>query len=93
MTNQLLDPEWWAIRVRGWGIGQFMAEDGDVRGRLDAETDVVAIDLDDRDHDVRPDHDLLRWFSAQYQHPFLPTTEKPIRTRDTPVASLLGIVS
>ena len=31
-----------------------------------------ALDLDDRDPDVRPDHDPFQQLSAQYQHPFPP---------------------
>lgn len=87
------DPERGAFVAHGSAFGQFLAKDGDVRGSLDAETDVIAIDLDDCNDYVWPDHDLLRGFSTQYQHPFLPTTEKSIRSSDTLVASLSGIDS
>src|SRR5690242_17065668 len=41
-----------AIGVDGPLPGQFVAEDGEALGRLDPETHLVAIDLDDRDPDV-----------------------------------------
>src|SRR5206468_299806 len=50
------------------GRQDLLAIDGDVAGGLDADPDLVAIDLDDGDHDVVANHDLLVHFAAQDQH-------------------------
>ena len=51
------------------------AVDGDVARRLDADPDLIAVDLHDRDHDAVADHDLLVHLAAQDQHDFLPVDE------------------
>ena len=47
---------------------QLLSENRDIRRCLDAQTNLVALDLDNRDRNLRPDHDLLRQLSAQNQH-------------------------
>src|SRR5579871_3280776 len=53
-----------------------LAIDRDVARRLDADPDLIAVDLHDRDHDAIPDHDLLVHLAAQDQHDFLPVEDR-----------------
>src|SRR5438132_243103 len=47
---------------------QLLPVDGHVARRLDAEADLTAVDVHDRDADVLPDINLLAEFSAEHQH-------------------------
>ena len=62
----------WSEPLSGFSLReQFLAQNRHTSGRFDAETHLIALELDDRDPNIRPDHDLLRLLSAQYQHPNL----------------------
>ena len=64
--------------IAGWSLaGEFLPQNGNSRRRLDPQSDLIALDLDDRDQDVRSDHNLLQRLAAQDQHPYLPATELP----------------
>src|SRR5580700_4630462 len=52
------------------GVVNFLAMDGDLFRRLDAQTHLVTADFDHHDGDVITDDDLFVLLAAQYQHCF-----------------------
>jgi hypothetical protein len=49
-------------------LGDFLAMNGDVLGRVDADAYLVTLHADDRHGDVVADHHRLTHLSRQYQH-------------------------
>lgn len=50
----------------------FVPMDRDVSGGINANLDLIALDVDDQDADVVTDHDLLVAFSGYDEHDFPP---------------------
>jgi hypothetical protein len=48
------------------------AINGYIAGRFNADTDLIPVNLDDRDHDIVANHDLLTQLPAKNQHDYLP---------------------
>src|SRR5476651_535746 len=47
---------------------QFLPVNGHIARRLDAQTDLAPIDVNDRDTDIVADENLLPEFPAEYEH-------------------------
>ena len=52
--------------------GEFGPEDADIIWGVDADSNLIAFDLDDGKSDAVADDDLLAGLPAQYQHVILP---------------------
>jgi hypothetical protein len=60
---------WLALDLMAKQLG---SQDRNAPGRLDTQTHVIAFNPDDRDRNIRPNHDLLRQLPTQDQHSHLP---------------------
>jgi hypothetical protein len=47
---------------------EFLTQDRDAAGGLDADSDPIALDFEDFDHDVLVDDDLFASLASEYQH-------------------------